>query len=494
MAVAKLGVVYTPRAVAAQIVERTLAPLVAGKRGDALLALRVCDFAIGEGAFLVEIVRFLATAHGGPDAKRLVAQHCVFGADLDPAAVATARAVVEAFAGGPVPAAHLRTGDALALAWDPFDAVVGNPPYIRQEKLAPATKHALRGYASYDGGADLYVYFLELAHRLARSGGRYGVIVPSKWLTAAYARPLRAWLAREGSIEAIVEAAGAFPDHDAFPCIVYGERGADHARVDRNGDPWHLDDHADAQIFTRWAALPTLGATLGAASGPSRGVVTGCNRAFVIDRATRTRILDVDPACEPLIRPFVKGRDLRRWRVEPADRYLLMCDRGVALPAAIRRHLAPLRAQLEPGTGRKPGAYKWYELQDPIGALAESTAPRLFYQDIQTAPVCALDTIGLVPDTTVWILGTGDRFLLAVLSSKLYAWYARRRFPPALNGAVRPKREFITKLPIAQPAPALRARIVELAELQLIAPTAQRDRELDAQICAAYDVSGNLIV
>jgi hypothetical protein len=171
-----------------------------------------------------------------------------------------------------------------------------------------------------------------------------------------------------------------------------------------------------------------------------------------------------------------------------------MCDRGVALPAAIRRHLAPLRAELEPGIGRKPGTYKWSELQDPIGALAKSPAPRLFYQDIQTAPACALDTTGLVPDTTVWILGTGDRFLLAILNSRLYGWYARRRFPPALNGAVRPKREFISKLPIAQPPPAVRARIVELAELQLTAPTPQRERELDAQICVAYGVSGNLIV
>ena len=488
MAVAKLGVVYTPREVAAQIVERTLAPLVEGKTAAEILALRVCDFAIGEGAFLVEIIRYLAAAHGGRDAKRLVAQHCVFGADIDPAAVATARAVVEAFAGGPVP--HLRTGDALALAWERFDAVVGNPPYIRQEKLAPATKRALRGYASYDGVADLYVYFLELAHRLAREGGRFGVIVPAKWLTAAYARPLRAWLAREGSVEAIVEAPGAFPDHDAFPCIVYGERGGPHARGDRDGEPWHLDDHADAQIFERWAALPTLGSML----APSRGVVTGCNRAFVIDGATRAQLIAADPACEPSIRPFVKGRDLRRWRVEPSDRYLLMCDRGVALPAAIRRHLAPLRARLEPGTGRKPGTYKWSELQDPIGALAKSAAPRLFYQDIQTSPACALDTTGLVPDTTVWILGTGDPFLLAILNSKLYAWYARRRFPPALNGAVRPKREFIAKLPIAQASSELRARIVDLATLQLASSTAQRDRELDARICEAYGVSGNLIV
>ena len=113
---------------------------------------------------------------------------------------------------------------------------------------------------------------------------------------------------------------------------------------------------------------------------------------------------------------------------------------------------------------------------------------------LESAPACALDTTGLVPDTTVWILGTGDRFLLAVLNSKLYGWYARRRFPPALNGAVRPKREYVAKLPLARPAPALRSRICELAQLQLSSPTPARDRELDTLICEAYGVSGNLIV
>jgi len=63
-----------------------------------------------------------------------------------------------------------------------------------------------------------------------------------------------------------------------------------------------------------------------------------------------------------------------------------------------------------------------------------------------------------------------------------------------LNGAVRPKREFIVKLPLARPAPALRARIVDLVELQLASPSEARDRELDARICEAYAVSGNLIV
>ncbi|MEO8554720.1 MAG: TaqI-like C-terminal specificity domain-containing protein [Kofleriaceae bacterium] len=221
--------------------------------------------------------------------------------------------------------------------------------------------------------------------------------------------------------------------------------------------------------------------------------MTGCNRAFVIDREIRERLIARDPACAAWIRPFLKGRDLGRWSAEPSERYLLVHERGRVPPKALRAHLAPLRAALEPGTGRKPGNYRWYELQDPVGALAKSVAPRLFYQDIQTAPVCALDRDGFVPDTTVWILETDDRFLLALLNSRLYGWYARRRFPPALNRAVRPKREYMMKLPIAQPAPALRARIIELADAQLIGPTAARDRELDALICRAYRVSASLI-
>src|SRR5262249_17480020 len=152
------------------------------------------------------------------------------------------------------------------------------------------------------------------------------------------------------------------------------------------------------------------------------------------------------------------------WLPEPAERWILLVDRGASLAAlpAVRAHLAQFRAALEPGSGRKPGAYKWYELQDPVGALAASRAPRMFYQDIQTAPACCSDDSGeLVPDTTVWCM-PADRFLLAILNSPLYRWYARRRFPPALNGAVRPKLEYMRALPIAQPAPDARAALLAL--------------------------------
>jgi hypothetical protein len=517
-----LGVVYTPRDVCEPMVRLALAPLLAGRTPEQILALRVCDPAVGEGAFLVEIVRVLAEAVGGTEARRRVAARCVFGADIDARAVAAARAAVESFAGAPVPALreHVRVADALAHEWNPFDALVANPPYVRQELVA--NKSALRGFEAYDGVADLYVYFIELAQRIAR---RWCVVVPNKWLTAAYGRPLRDLLARAGTLEGVIDFARGLPlfgDADAFPCIAWGgERtaairaarvtepvsvaralamsGVPHARDRWGAGPWHIDTERDADLIDRIArAFPPLRDVV--PDRPSRGVVTGCNRAFVIDRATRDALVSEEPAAATIIRPFLKGRDVRRWHPAASERYILLVDRGTVPPPAVRAHLARHRDALEPRPvdhegewlGRKPGRYRWYELQDPVVPLAKARTPRMFYQDIQTAPACCLDPSGeLVPDTTVWILPSADPFLLAVLNSSLYAWYAQRRFPPALNGAVRPKLEYLRELPIATPRPALRSKIASLVTAQLHDAEPRRDATLDELVLEAYGIAAS---
>jgi hypothetical protein len=500
VATRSLGVVYTPASVTVPMAELALAPL--GNEP------RVCDPAIGTGAFADAIVDVLVRR--GADLRR--ANQRIFGADVDARAVALARR-------GRNPA-NIVVGDALSLDWSalaPFDLVIGNPPYIRQESLA-AAKSAMRGYEVYDGVADLYVYFVELAHRIAR---RYCLIIPNKWMTAAYGRPLRRFLAAQRSVEGIVDFSRAlplFPGADAFPCIVWGTVGA-RTRAIRarrasgaavadelaisgaphagwRDEPWHIDDPGDHALISR---LERIGRPLGELVGrPSRGVVTGCNRAFVLDGAARAELLAAEPAAEALVRPLVKGRDVGRWTPRDADRYILLVDRGTSLARLPRTlaHLARFRDALEPKPdghrgawhGRKPGAYRWYELQDPVGPLVKSRGPRLLYQDIQTQPACCLDRSGaFVPDTTVWMLPTDDLVLLAILNSSVYAWFARRRFPPALNGAVRPKLEYIRTLPIPEPSRAQRTAIETLVERRLAG--ADLDAELDAAVCDLYALS-----
>jgi hypothetical protein len=495
---------------------------------------------------------------------------CIAGVDIDPAAVAATREAVGTAAastadlplsaGAHAPADALRIGNALELDWRAaypavfarggFDLVVGNPPYIRQEQLGG--KAALAKFASYDGVADLYVYFVELAHQVLRPGGAYCLIIPNKWLTAAYGRPLRTYLAAQRSVDGIADLgrSALFADADAFPCIVWGRTGRQddvgcsapivalraevgstvaevlasaarehHERPAREQDarparehderptrdrwgagPWHIDRPSERALLDRIEReLPPLGEVV--RERPARGVVTGCNRAFVIDRVTRDRIIGEEPAAAALLRRFVKGRDLARWTIESAERWIVLVDRGMSLDElpVVRAHLAQFREALEPkpagwtGTwrGRKPGTYAWNELQDPVGPLVKARAPRLLYQDIQTAPACALDREGdVVPDTTVWILPTEDRFVLAVLNSPLYAWYARRRFPPALNGAVRPKREYMRTLPIAQPDAAARRALDELVERRLGADGGSA-ADLDGAIASAvFDAYG----
>ena len=531
-----LGVVYTPSEVTEPMTRTALEPLLRGRSVDEILALRICDPAIGEGAFLLAARRVIGEhlVRAGIDAQLAHAQatRCVFGVDVDPRAVDAARAELGAGAD------QLQVADALEVDWarafpevfarGGFDAVLGNPPYVRQEHLAPH-KARLRQFASYDGAADLYVYFVELAHRLARPGGRFCLITPNKWLTASYGRALRTHLAALRSVEGVVDVARTpvFGDADAFPCIVWGTIGAPreapivavrlapgaaialgggvpHARERWRGDPWHIDAPADRALIdrleTRWPALREV-----VRGRPARGVVTGCNRAFVLDRAARDRLLAAEPAAAALIRPFVKGRDVRSWLPAEPERWILLVERGASLAELPRvlEHLARFRTALEPRprawrgawSGRKPGSYDWYELQDPVGPLVKTRAPRLLFQDIQTGPACCIDAGGdLVPDTTVWMLPSSDIYLLAVLNAPLYGWYARRRFPPALNGSVRPKLAYIRNFPIATPSAELRAAIERLAKQRIeLEPARRADapdavaqaRELDAALADA---------
>ena len=225
---------YTKASLTARVVEDVLAPLLGdAPTEEAILRLRICDPAMGSGAFLLAACEHLAGAlveawaragetpsgDARARARRLVASRCLFGVDKDPVAVELARRSLWLFVrASDLPLdfadASLAVGDALlgpplrkrtaaldaerrSFDWgaafpavfdaEPpgFDAMIGNPPWISyagraaQPLRAAVRAHFAANYESFAGYRNLQGLFIERAASLLRPGGRLGFIVPS---------------------------------------------------------------------------------------------------------------------------------------------------------------------------------------------------------------------------------------------------------------------------------------------------------------------------
>ncbi|MCK9580864.1 MAG: Eco57I restriction-modification methylase domain-containing protein [Methanoregula sp.] len=231
-----------------------------------------------------------------------------------------------------------------------FDAVIGNPPYVRQEGLKEQKKYLEAHYAVYQGTADLYSYFFEKGLSLLRSKGLFSFIVANKWMRANYGKPLRKYLLTK-QIEEIIDFGDlpVFKSAIAYPCIIRvsnekSEREFCNVKVDA------LDfSSLDEYVVTHFhpidpKALTEDGWTLGSlkiegllkklnsvgqplekyTNGQMyRGVVTGCNEAFVIDEKTKNQLIEQDPRSSDVIKPFITGRDVKRYGSLKCEKYLI---------------------------------------------------------------------------------------------------------------------------------------------------------------------------
>ncbi len=110
-----------------------------------------------------------------------------------------------------------------------FDAVIGNPPYVRQEGLGEAKGYFQAHYATHKPTADLYVNFVEKGVTILNPKGKFGMIVSNKWLRAAYGKPLREFLVDKATIEQIVDFAGlpVFPKATVRTIVMICSPGVD---------------------------------------------------------------------------------------------------------------------------------------------------------------------------------------------------------------------------------------------------------------------------
>jgi hypothetical protein len=219
-------------------------------------------------------------------------------------------------------------------------------------------------------------------------------------------------------------------------------------RARLTGGSWQFEDEALARLRDKIVkGRKTLGEVYGA---PLYGIKTGLNDAFVIDTATRDRLVKADPKSAELLKPFLKGENIKRWRVEPEGLWLINTPKGkidIEDYPAVRDWLLPFKPRLEARATQQ----EWWELQQAQLAYQDAlTADKIVYQDIcNTNPFC-VDFKGNYVANTCYFLPAFDLGILGYLNSRLawFFWTAITNI--ARGGYLRLRTEFVERTPIPE--------------------------------------------
>ncbi|MBI5328135.1 MAG: Eco57I restriction-modification methylase domain-containing protein, partial [Deltaproteobacteria bacterium] len=338
-----------------------------------------------------------------------------------------------------------------------FDCVIGNPPYVRQEMLGDFKEYFEQHYKVYHGVADLYAYFVEKGVSLLKTGGFFSYIVSNKWMRANYGEPLRHWL-KQQRIEEITDFGGlpVFEGATTYPCIIRIGKGSPLPKFNAaqiktlefsslanyvndnsfkisksslSDKGWSLVDESVQNIL---AKIKKAGKPLGEYVNGEiyYGIKTGLNEAFVIDKDTKDRLIKEDPKSAEIIKPFLLGRDIKRYESPQSERYLIFTRRGIDIKKypAIQEHLSNFKDRLMPKPkdwkgdnwkGRKLGSYKWYEIKDAVDYHNEFEKPKIIVPAIVKRASYAFDTGSFYSNDKTSIIATDDLYLLGILNSKV---------------------------------------------------------------------------
>ncbi|MEL6344927.1 MAG: N-6 DNA methylase [Myxococcota bacterium] len=398
------GSYYTPLPVVDLLLDRVLSPLLAARPPDALTQLRILDPACGGGFFLVRAYQRLVQAapeHAAP------LKGALFGVDLDPDAVWVTRLALDRVC--PNHDAHLICADALAWLGDErlrFDAIIGNPPYIK-EKDDTQVFCALRAgpFAdTYAAKMDLWYSFSCAAFDRLADGGRHGFVAQNNWIAAGSARILRQRLREQVRLEALIDfhEARIFPGASIQTMIYVVSQGAPTKpypfTVQRLRPQHDLSD--DGAMTAHHAVLsPSDGggiieivseedqallAALRAAGGLTihseevgQGIIGGPDEAFLYDLDqdfTEDERALLRPHHTATAGPFHLGEPTR-WIAYLTHHNLDALD--PERHPAFRTKMQPFRARLEQRREVQRNARRWFHLHWPRAERLFQAGPKL---------------------------------------------------------------------------------------------------------------------
>jgi len=514
------GSYYTPQYIVDYIVKETIGPLCEGKSSKEILKLKVCDPAMGSGHFLNGALKLLTEKYiealdqevmdditlTPEEAKRIVLDKCIFGVDINDRAVKLSKMSLWLESAHPGKKLErlkdqLVDGDSLAAdnAWDSefdahwkgkFDAVIGNPPYIRREKFSTPKKVLEEEYKCFHPHADLYVYFIERIDFLLKRSGRGSYIVANKWMRTDYGRYLRNFLLDTG-LHRIIDFRDlpVFKDVTTYPCIIFctPSKSQDQtvdlfdvttleqfknsqsekkfikhqvSKDDLSLDFWPI---APTEIYKVYKKIVANGVKFGKKYGKvtHSGVKTGLNPAFVLNREKANELIRQSNSSKEILRPFLEGKDVRKYERPNQNKFLIKFEKGwtklkygnLRESQALTRVKKDYPAVMnwlsdfeEKAKKRGDKGDFWWELRQCAYYDVFDRA-KLIYPNICSGPEFTYDTKHYANQKTFVI--AGKHFdLLAVLNSVIGELYFHIALPLLQGGFFEPSYVYMKQLPL----------------------------------------------
>jgi len=370
-----------------------------------------------------------------------------------------------------------------------FDIVIGNPPYVEAKKLREVSIH-LKNYSVYAGTADLSSYFFERGIELCKESGHLCFINTNKFFNTGYGKPLRSYLLQNEikrvinfeQVEVfenilvssvIIGIRKIFSNYNAFGYkkfyklkntefvnkfvseVQYPEK---YNQNDLTNDEWSF---ADTTNLILKAKIESKAKSLINFHGVEiyRGVTTGYNPAFIISDERKNELVNKDGKSRSLIKSLLQGRNIRKWLYNDSDDNLIFTKQGTNIEnfPSIKEHLFVHFEDLKPRNhgetgGRKPGSYKWFEIQDNTAYYPEFEKPEKIVWGL-TADKWAFaydDKQHYLPSNG-YILTSEKipiKYLLGLLNSNLLRYYFGFIGVMTAGGAYTLKHATIQQLPI----------------------------------------------
>ena len=389
---------------------------------------------------------------------------------------------------------------------DGFDIVIGNPPYIQLQndggKLGKMYQPC--GYKTFASTGDIYCLFYERGHQLLKQGGHLCYITSNKWMRAGYGEKTREFFATQTNPMLLIDFAGVKIFESATVdtnillfakdtnkqktvCAVTNKQNKDsvnnlsdfvrqhHTTCNFKGnESWVILSPIEQSIKNK---IESVGTPLKDWDiNIYRGVLTGCNEAFIISTEKRNEILnnctteEERQRTEELIRPILRGRDIKRYGYEWAGLYLIATfpsrHYDIEEYPAVKQHLLSFGMERLEQTGkkytingqqvtaRKKTNNKWFETQDSISYWEDFYKPKIVWGEISDKSKFAFDFFGnFTPEaTTFYMKGTDIEFLLCALNSSISEWMFSKVGTTTGVGTVRWKKYTVEQLLVGKPS------------------------------------------